>query len=56
MVKIITYICFKNQILMEAYVAFKARHIFREYDVRKRKEVAIEAPPEIHTHGWTGLS
>jgi hypothetical protein len=41
---------------MEAYVVFNAKPRFEEYDVNIRKEVAIEAPPENHTHGWTGLS
>lgn len=42
--------------LTKAYVVFNAKQRFEEYDVSIRKEVAIEAPPEIHTHGWTGLS
>jgi len=42
--------------LTKAYVVFNANPSFKEYDVCKRKEVAIEAPPENYTHGWTGLS
>jgi len=39
---------------MEAYVVFNAKQINEEYDMCQGKEVAIEAPPEIHKRGRTG--
>jgi len=42
--------------LKEAYGVFNANQILREYYVFIRKEVAIEAPPEIFLHGRSGRS
>ena len=55
MVKLITYICFKIQILIEAYVIFNAKQIIEEYDAVKWKEVAIETPPDNSMEGRTGM-
>ena len=46
---------FKNQILMEAYIVFNATQIITEYDVCNRKEVAIEAPPEMQSREGAGM-
>ena len=46
---------FKNQILMEAYVVFNATQSITEYDVCNRKEVAIEAPPEMQSREGAGM-
>jgi hypothetical protein len=40
---------------MEAYVVFNATQIIREYDVFIRKEVAIEAPPEMLSSEGAGM-
>jgi hypothetical protein len=39
---------------MKAYIVFNAKQIIQEYDFSKRKEVAIEVPPEMLIEGRTG--
>jgi hypothetical protein len=40
--------------LTKAYTVFNVRPIFKKYDGCRRKEVAIEVPPEINTKGRIG--
>jgi hypothetical protein len=40
--------------LTEAFSVFNVDPISKEYDAFKRKEVAIEVPPELHNYGRTG--
>lgn len=44
----------RSDFLTEAYGVFNVGPISKEYDAFKRKEVAIEVPPELQNHGRIG--